>query len=80
MKTQVSGWVSRWLLAREVGLTTQRETDVYTNVRKIHRKRSYWGKLMSHVGYSVFEGPMQYPASDVQDAICYRRMDHTRET
>ena len=26
---------------------------------------------MSHVGRGVFEMPMYYPASDVQDAVCF---------
>lgn len=35
---------------------------------------------MSYVGCGIFEVPTQYPASRVQEAVCYMRVDHLRET
>ena len=46
----------------------------------VYRKMCYWGELMSYVGCGIFEVPTQYPASRVQEAVCYVRVDHLRET
>lgn len=62
------------------GVEDSKKDRCQTNVRNIYWKRSYWGKLMSQVGYSVFEVPTQYPASDVQDAIGYMGVARMRET